>query len=160
MTYWYWIKNWIGHLQNVTKISTGTFFIARHMWRICIYLLIIFIITVLGIFFRLTITPFIETDNISTFLLSLGGFGHLEIRWSTYPHLKHLQGGSSVIRLSESPDARHFPLSFIIFFLIFSAEWLVPSQKVHFSGQDFVYHCFYKNLNWCQDLSNQSVVMK
>ena len=49
------------------------------------------------------------------FLLSLGGFGHLAIIWSAYPHLRHLRGGISVSCLSESPAVRAFYLYFIIF---------------------------------------------
>ena len=60
---------------------------------------------------------------------------------------------------SKSPAARSFSLSFIIFFKHFSAEWLVPPQKVNFSEHDFLSHCFYQNLNLCQDLNKKSVEM-
>ena len=65
-------------------------------------------------------------------MLSLGGFVHLLIILSTYPHLKHLRGVPSVRFLSESPAARYFSLSFLVFLKIFSAEWLVPPKMFFF----------------------------
>ena len=90
------------------------------------------IITVLTLFLRFTITPFNETEFFCCFSLSLGSFGHLAISWYSYPYLKHLGGVSSVRRLSGSPDARYFSLSFIILSKHFSVEWLAPPQKLHF----------------------------
>ena len=57
----------MSQLQTVTKISTRNFFITRHTCYRCIYLLIVIIITVLWLFLRYTITPFIETDSITLF---------------------------------------------------------------------------------------------
>ena len=56
--------------------------------------------------------------SFSHLLLSLGSLGHLSIRLYTDPHIKCLQGGRSVLCLSQSPDARGFSLYFLIFFNI------------------------------------------
>ena len=64
------------------------------------------------------------------FSLSLGGFGRLEIRQSSDPHLKHLRCVGSVLHLSESPTARAFPYTFLS--LKKSTEWLAHPQRVHF----------------------------
>ena len=66
------------------------------------------------------------------FLLSFGGFGHFAIRWSWDPHLKHFRGVRSECLLSEWPSARDFSFSCLILLKRFSAEWLVPPQKVQF----------------------------
>ena len=76
------------------------------------------------------------------FLLFLGGFGHLAIRLSTDPHLKHLQGVSSVHYLYKSPAAQSFFLSVLILRKHISAEWLAPPPKVHLSEQDLLSHYF------------------
>ena len=120
-------------MQTFTKISTRTFFVA------------IFFVIDSYIFWLLSSSPFsdyfcdarlplsLKRTCFCRFLLSLGGFGHLAIRLSTDPHLKHLQGVRSVFCLSESPAAQDFFLSFLIILNNFSAEWLVPPQKVNFS---------------------------
>ena len=66
------------------------------------------------------------------FSFSFGGFGHFAIRWSWDPHLKCFWGVRSVRLLSEWPAARDFSFSSLILLKHFSAEWLVPPQKVHF----------------------------
>ena len=73
------------------------------------------------IFWSLSLSPFpnsfwdarlplsLKRTCFRCFLLSLGGFGHLAMMWSSDPHLKYLRGLRSVCCLSESPAARAFP---------------------------------------------------
>ena len=68
------------------------------------------------------------------FLLSFGGFRHLEMIWSIYPHLKHLGVVHSVRCLSESPAALSFYLSFLIFYL-------ETPMNMHISFDLYHYHC-------------------
>ena len=85
------------------------------------------------------------------FLFSFGGFGHLAIRWYSDPNLKYFRDVRSVRLLSEESAARAFYFSCLIILKHFSAEWLVPPQKVHFV-------CYFsQNLIYYQDLDNQSV---
>ena len=70
-------------------------------------------------------------------LLSFSGLGHFAIMWSSYPHLKHFRGGSSVFLFDETSTARAFSFSFLILLKHFSAEWLVPPQNVHFVWTSF-----------------------
>ena len=91
-------------------ISTITFIITRPSCHRCIYLLIVVIITILILFLPFTITPFIETALFLLFLLSLGDFAHLLIRWSTEFHQKHFLGVRLVRCFSKSPAARSFLL--------------------------------------------------
>ena len=76
------------------------------------------------------------------FSLSLGGFRHFVITWSSDPHLKHFQGVRSVHLLSEWPAAQDFSFSYLIFLKHFSAEWLIPQQKVHFFWTVFAFSLF------------------
>ena len=56
-------------MRTVTKISTRSFAITRHLCHICIYIFIVIIITVLGFFLLCTITTFVETDLIFPFIV-------------------------------------------------------------------------------------------
>ena len=69
MTCCSWIENPIGLLWTITEISTRTFSITRQMYHRCIHILIMIVSTVLGLFFGCTITPFIETDFLSSFVV-------------------------------------------------------------------------------------------
>ena len=53
------------------------------------------------------------------FSFALGGFGHLEMRWSSDPHLKHLLDVRSVHLLSESPGVWDFNFYFLILLKLF-----------------------------------------
>ena len=94
------------------------------------------------------------------FLLSLGGFGHFSIRWSSDPHIKHLQGVRSVRLFSKSPAARAFFLFFLILFKKNLNNFWHLHKKCTLYGQDLLSHYFYHNLNCCQDLYSQSIRMK
>ena len=65
MTHCSRIQNPIGQLQTVTKISTGTFVITRHMCNICIYLLVTIIFAVVAC---MIIFP-IKTYLLSPFII-------------------------------------------------------------------------------------------
>ena len=84
------------------------------------------------IFCNARLTLSLKRTRFRSFLLSFGGFGHLEIRLYTDPHIKHFRGVRSVRSFSKPPAARDFSLSFLILLKHFSEEWLVPPQKVHF----------------------------
>ena len=98
------IQNPIGQLQTVTKISTSTFVIIRHMFHRCIYLLVTVIFSV----FACTIKFSLKHTWFFFFSFSFGGFGNFAIRWYSDPHLKHFRGVRSVCLLSKSPAARAF----------------------------------------------------
>ena len=77
--------------------------------------------------------PFsLKSTCFCCFLLSLGGFGHFAIRWSSYPYLKHFWGVSYVCLLSAASTAWAFSFSFPILLKYFSAEWFLPPRNVHF----------------------------
>ena len=77
--------------------------------------------------------PFsLKRTCLRRFSLSVGGLGHFAIMWSSDPHLKHFWGGRSVCLLDEKSTARAFSFYFLILLKHFSAEWLLPSQNVHF----------------------------
>ena len=65
VTRWSRIQNPIGQLRTVTKISTRTFIITRHMCHRCIYILV----TVIFSFVTCTITSFIKTYLLLLFVI-------------------------------------------------------------------------------------------
>ena len=97
------------------KSLLDIFVITRHTchnrW---IYLFFSIIINVLRLFLRCTITPFIETNGLSSFFVIFRWFWVFGNRWSTYLHLKYLWGVHSVCCLSKSPVALDISLYFII----------------------------------------------
>ena len=110
------------------NLFTRTFVITRHTCHRCIYLLVTFIFAIVSC---IVIFSFKHTYFHCLFFL-FGGFGNFAIMWSSDPHLKHFQGVYSVCLLSGSPAAQALSFSYLIVLNHFSAEWLVPPQKVHF----------------------------
>ena len=147
-------------MRTVTKIPTRTLVNTRHTCHICIYILVINIISVVEFFLRCTITSFIKWNCFCCFSLSLGSFGNFAMIWSSNPHPKELQGARFIHLLYESPAARYFYFSFLIILKSFSAECLSPPQKVHFVWTKFAPSLSYHNLICCQDLDRQSVRMR
>ena len=131
----------------------------RHTWDRCIYLLFIIISPLTYSFCDARLPILLKHNWFCRFSFSLGGFGHFLIRWSSDPHLKHLQGVCFVRLLSDSPAARDFYFTFLIILKQF-AEWLAPPKKVNFSGQYMLSHCFYHNQSCYQDLDTQYIRMK
>ena len=123
--------------RTVSKIYTRTFVIIRHLCHRCIYLLLIIIITFITFFYDAWLLLSLKRTCFCCFSLSLGGLGHLSIRWSSYLYLKHLWGVRSVRRFSESSAAQYFYFYFLIVLEHFSVEWLAPPQKVYFVWKRF-----------------------
>ena len=97
--------NPIGKLRTCTKISTRSFFINRHSCHKYIYILIVIIITVLESFFRCTISTFVETDLIFSFLV----------------HFRWLQTfRNQMIHISESKT--FVRCTFILFFSLINSR--------------------------------------
>ena len=147
-------------MWTANKITTRTFVIIKHSCHRCIYLLVIIIINVIALFLQFTMTPLLKHTWFRCLLLSFGSFGNFIIRWSSYPHMKHLRGVRSFCCLSDSPAAWAFPLSFLILLKHFLQNGYHLHKKCILSKQDFLSHYFYQNLNFCQDLKRKSVEMK
>ena len=108
-----WILNPIGPLKNITKISTISFVITGRMFHICIYLLVVIIITFLGLFLQCTITPFVETDVLSLFAVIF--------RWFLAFINKMINRSVSFKKLRLAFISLSVQItSYAIFFLIFS----------------------------------------
>ena len=119
-------------MPNVPKISTRNFIITRHSCHIRIYLFYGYHYHRSRTIFPINDYPFYWNGMSFVAFVTFRWFVHLENKWYTDPNIKHLRIVRSVRCLSKSPAARAFSLSFIIFFKHFSAEWLLPPQKVYF----------------------------
>ena len=142
-------------MQTVTKILIMTFVIVRHTCHRCLYILVIVIFAVVVC----TINFFIKTYVISPF------FNTFKWIWTFCNNVifistsKTFWGIHSVCLFSKSKVTQDLYFSFLIL-IFFSAEWLAPSQKLHFVWKVcLLSHYFYHTLICCQDLNCQSVRM-
>ena len=130
------------NFQTITKISTITFFNNRHMCHRCIYILIVIIITVLGLFLICTITPFIKREITLLFVIIFRWFWEFINKMIYRSTSKTFARWAFSVCLPKSPAARYFPSYFLIFSKYFSVGWLVPPQKVHFVWTRFALYLF------------------
>ena len=125
-------------MQNITKLYTRTFIITRHISHRCIYLLIVIIITVLGLFLCCTITSFIEKYVILPFAVIF--------RW--FRLFSHLMIYKSVPKIFAMWAFSSLPVQITIrvsFFLVFSYLfwkficWVVstPTKSAFFLNKIF-----------------------
>ena len=121
-------QNPIGKLQTVTKFPLGHSSLPdiRAIYAYIFWSLLFSPLSHAQLPFSLKRTSF------RRFSFYFGGFRNFAIMWSSDPYLKYFQGVHSVCLLSESPAARAFSFPSLILLNFFSAEWLVPPQKVHF----------------------------
>ena len=140
-------------MRTITKISTRTFVIIRHLCHICIYLLIFIIITVLGFFLWCTITPFIDLYLLSLFLVIFTWF------WTFINQIIYRFASKCFARCTFIPLLIWITRRMrclLICLKYFSTEWLAPPQKVYFFWTGFLSNYFYQNLNCYQDSNSQS----
>ena len=128
-----WIQNPIVQLLTVTILYTFAFVITRHSCHRYVYFKVIVIIAVVFC----TIALFLSFVRLESFLTVFRWFGTFCDKMVFGSASKAFPSWTVWFFFDEAPAEWPFSFSFLLFLKLFSTEWLVSPQYVHFALAEF-----------------------